>query len=61
MRPLGPVVVQIGQLLFVVEDPRKVVIAAVLLEAQAHLGGPLVDLKEEVEVDLHPLWSSIFL
>ena len=39
MRPLGPVVLQIGQLLFIEEDPHKVVIAAVLLEAQAHLEG----------------------
>ena len=43
------------------EDPRKVVIAAVLLEAQARLEGLLVDLEEEVEVDLHPLVFNLLV
>ena len=34
------------------EDPREVVVATVLLGAQARLEGLLVDLEEEVEVDL---------
>ena len=33
------------------EDPREVVVATVLLGAQARLEGLLVDLEEEVEVD----------